>query len=299
MSAPIQLTIDVHAPDLDHIPTRFEDKFVDGQVRNAATWVQSVWLAAVSGGVELPGMDGPVDSPEYAQSLAKPSAITKTGQWSYTVTADYDEASRIEHGFGSYDMKPALLHGPHAKIGKEGQRYNVVPFRFGTPITRGPNKGQSRPHFPGEMTMPQDVYNVVKGGDPYPESGYGQRTKIPLLFTETELQGVNAQAIIRNQPAPMVAPYTWQTGLYSGLKRYGAQGHRQYFTFRAVSEPRRTVRRWRGKNGQWLIKVVEKGSSPDSWIHPGVGANPVIQAVRSYVQPFVERMLLRAVDQIR
>lgn len=295
----VSFSVEVNAPNLDRIPDRFETKFVDGQVRNAAEWTRSVWVAAVSGAMVLPGMTGPVDNEEYAKSLSRSNAIRKGGKFEYVITADYEEAEKIEKGFGSYDMKPALLHGPHARVGKDGARWNVVPFRFGTPITKGPNKGESRPHFPGEQTMPPEVYKEVKGGDRFPESDWGQRSKIPLLFTEEELGGVNREAIVRDQPAPMIAPYTWQTGLYSGMKRYGAQGHSQYYTFRAVSEPRQIMARWRGAGGVMLTKVVRKGSDPSSWIHPGQPANPVTQAVRDYVQPFIEKMLLGAVDSLR
>jgi hypothetical protein len=291
--------IGVQAQGLDRIPTRSDDKWLDGQVKVAAEWVRSIWVAAVSGGVILPGMIQEVDDAEYARSLGMPSALRRTGRWEYTITAKYDVAGRIEQGFGSYDMKPMLLHGPHARIGAEGQRWNIVPFRFGTPILSGPNKGQARPHFGADNTMPVHVYKEVKGGDPYPETGEGQRSKIPFLFTEDELGGVNREAVIRDLPAPMVRPYTWRSGLYDSMRRYGSGRQVQYFTFRAVSEPRRIVKRWRGPGGIIVQRVTEKGSSPDSWIHPGQAANPVIAAVIDYTRPFVERMLLNAVDTLR
>lgn len=295
----VSFDLQVVAVDLDKIPTRSDDKWLDGQVKAAAEWVRSIWLAAVSGGVILPGMVDEVDDPEYARSLGLASALRRTGQWEYTITAKYDTAQRIEQGFGSYDMKPALLHGPHARIGAEGQRWNVVPFRFGTPIQSGPNKGQARPHFGPENTMPQHVYKEVSGGDPYPATGEGQRSRIPFLFTEDELGGVNREAVIRGLPAPMTRPYTWRAGLYDSMRRYGTGRQTQYFTFRAVSEPRRIVKRWRGPGGIVVQRVIEKGSDPNSWIHPGQAANPVIQAVIDYTRPFVERMLLNAVDTLR
>lgn len=296
---PVQLSIDINAPAFRNIPDKYDDAFLDGEVKAAAEWVRSVWVAAVSGSMVLPGMSGPVDDDEYARSLGLPSALRRTGKWEYTITAKYDTAQRIEQGFGSYDMKPALLGGPHAKPTADGQgKYNVVPYRFGTPILRGPNKGQSRPNFPGEMTMPKDVYKEVKDGERYADTGEGQRTKIPLLFSSTALGGVNAQAIQRNLPAPMTSAYTWRSGLYDGMVKKGKGGHSQYFTFRAVSTPRVVVQRVRGADGRLVTRVVRKGSDPNAWMHPGQGANPVMQAVRDYTHPFVERMLLHAASTI-
>jgi hypothetical protein len=97
----------------------------------------------------------------------------------------------------------------------------------------------------------------------------------------------------------MTRPYTWRSGLYDAMRRYGTGRQVQYFTFRAVSEPRRLVTRWRGPGGMMVQRVTEKGSDPNSWIHPGQAANPLIQAVVEYTMPFVERMLLNAVDTLR
>lgn len=299
MSAGVSLSIDVQAAALKDIPDRYDDKWLDGQVKAAAEWVRSIWVAAVSGGIILPGMTEEVDDPEYARSLGLASALRSTGKWEYTITAKYDNAQRVEGGFSAYDMKPMLLHGPHARIGKDGARWNVIPFRFGTPIQSGPNKGQSRPHFPGEQTMPVHVYKEVAAEGVYPATGEGQRTKIPFLFTEDELGGVNREAIIRDLPAPMMRPYTWRAGLYDDMRKYGSGRQVQYFTFRAVSEPRQRITRWRGAGGAMITKVVTKGSDPNSWIHPGQAANPLIAAVVDYTRPFVEAMLLNAVDTLR
>jgi hypothetical protein len=50
-----------------------------------------------------------------------------------------DLPNMIEHGWSGGDMKPFLLNGRNAKIGKDGVRYNIVPFRHGSPGTTGRN----------------------------------------------------------------------------------------------------------------------------------------------------------------
>lgn len=298
MIAPVTLRIDVDAPALSRLPDRADVSFLEGEVEAAADWVRMVWVSAVSGNV-LPGMTGPVNDPEYARSLGMPSALRKVGKLEYAITARYDKAARIENGFAAFDMKPGLLGGPKARPTKDGTgMWNIVPFRFGTP-QGGKQKGQSRPNFPGEMTMPPEVYNIVKRGDRLPASPWGQRTKIPFLFTQDTMSGVNKEAVIRGILGPMVAPYQWQTGLYSGMQRVGAGRQSQYMTFRAVATARNVVVRYRLPDGRIGQRVVARGSKLDSWMHPGMGANPLMKAVRDYVMPRVEAMLLNAVDAIR
>lgn len=289
---PIQLSISVVSA-LDDLPTRDDLRFFDRAVRDAAEYVRGVWVSAVSGTV-LPGMTNPVEDEEYARSLGMPAALRRVAPMTWMVMADYEKAERIELGFGSYDMKPGLLAGPNSRVGKDGRRYNTVPFRFGTPQTSGPNKGQPRPHFPGEQTMPVEVYDVVKQGGAYPASSEGQRTKVPYLFNEAgdPIGGVNFEAFDRGLDEPMQESYTWKTGLYSGMKGFGSPGHRMYMTFRRVSEPATSTRTYRRPDGKIVTIATTKGSDPNSWIHPGQRANPVIQAVRDYSRPHVESFLL-------
>lgn len=292
----IQLQIGVKA-DLDHLPTGVDLGFLDRAVRDAAEYVRGVWVAATQGTV-LPGMRAPVNDDAYARSLGTPSALRRTGRLQWTIMSDYEHAERVELGFGSYDMKPGLLAGPNARVGKDGRKYNTVPFRFGTPIGSGPNKGQSRPHFPGEATMPQDVYDTVRALGTYPHTSEGQRTKVPLL-TDAQgvpVGGVNYEALDRGMPPPMQGPYTWKGGLYGGMKRYGAQGHGVYMTMRRVSEPSLMGGsvRTRRADGKIVDRKFGKGSDPDSWIHPGQPGNPLIQAVRDYTHPHVEVYLVSA-----
>jgi hypothetical protein len=288
---PIQLGIVVQS-NLDHLPTKTDLTFIDRAVRDAAEYIRGVWVSAVTGTI-LPGMSGPVNDEDYARSLGVPTSLARTGTLQWTIMSDHEHAERIELGYGSYDMKPGLLYGPNSRVGKDGRRYNTVPFRFGTPIRSGPNKGQSRPHFPGEQTMPADVYEIVRQGGAYPQTTEGQRTKVPFLFDEqgNASGGVNLEAAKRGEFPPMDGAYTWKTGLYSGMQGLGARGNRVYMTFRRVSEPSVSTRRYRRSDGKIVTTATKKGSDPNSWIHPGQKANPVIRAVRDYTRPHVESYL--------
>lgn len=274
--------------------TRDMERDIARSVKVAAEFVRSTWMSAVSGTV-LPGMRGPVHDEAYLRSLGMPSALKRSDHYEYSVTADYERVAIVELGFASFDMKPMLLGGQRVRRAKDGRRYNIIPFRFGTPQSGG----APRAHFGGEQTMPRWVHEIVRLGDPFPSSDLtGQRTKIHELWSEQGelVGGVNAEALIRSLQGPMAGPYTWVAGLYSGMRRVGAPGQRQYFTFRTVSEPEVRWRRIMRPDGKVTsVQVRQRGSDPNSWIHPGRGANPVMRAVVDYTSPTVRSFLERAV----
>lgn len=170
----------------------------------------------------------------------------------------------IEHGEPPFDIKPGLLGGPHAKMGKNGP-YNTVPFRHGTPGTTGKSVG---------APMPGLIYGSAKkltgsiegasektqwGGKTGPfkvgtgEAGIGQRTQLPVHG---------------GRPGP----YTWKNSPYEGIyrvrKHYEKATQSQYISFRRVS----------GK------------SDPSSWWHPGIAARNFTERLKSFVNDMIERI---------
>lgn len=154
-------------------------------------------------------------------------------------------AGIIEDGQPARDMKPGLLNSPKAKVGKDGKRWLTVPFRHGSPdaITIPP--------------MPKNVYAMAN------KLGFSRRNNVLKSFftgkkytwkgrLEETSQGQRSHS--GNHPG---AGYTWKTGQYSGMVRMGKGRHTQYMTFRRVSE----------------------NSDPSSWMHPGVEAKPIRDAV--------------------
>jgi hypothetical protein len=165
-------------------------------------------------------------------------------------------ASRYESGYTSFDMKPGLLNGPNAKTDKAGHRYNVVPFTHSTPGSQR-QKG---------LPMPQPMDGDMKD--------FGRRSKNPWV--------VNLEARARRVPEPMAAGYTWKSSPYEGMIRVKKPGHTSYMTFRRVTEE------WTDKKGR------RRGSASDSWIHPGMAANPIMGSVVAFVEPHVQK----AIDQL-
>lgn len=231
------------------------------ELRQQLLVIQSTWIEAVSGRM-FPGMAKPVRSDRYAASIAAPDAMEYPFDGDpfhgRVIATDQRLAGRIERGYASFDMKPSLLAGPASKVGQDGTRYTTVPFTHSTPGSVG-QKG---------APMAESIYaqaaKLPHGGRLRLEgeaATYGLRSKLPA--------GVNLQATARGLPGPMVAPYTWKVSPYESMVRAGKAGHTTYRTFRRVSER----------------------SDPSSWIHPGQPPNPVVQAVRDYVEPGVKQAL--------
>lgn len=259
------LTIDI---DLSGLATVQKDVELIGAhlqeaIPNQLLLIQSTWIAAVSGHT-FPGMSRRVDDERYAAMIATPEAMEYPFDGDpfegRVVATDGKLAERHEHGFPTYDMKPGLLAGPNAKMGKHGP-YNTVPFTHSTPGSEG-QKG---------APMPKQVYEQAKVlADHARLTGMGdlgRQTKSPFA--------VNAQAAARGLAGPMKSPYTWKASPYEAMVRIHAAGHTSYKTFRRVSAA------WVDDKGE------QHGSDPDSWIHPGQAPNAIMQAVADYCRPLI------------
>jgi len=177
----------------------------------------------------------------------------------------------IEKGKNPYDMKPGLLAGPNAKKGKNGARYNTVPFRHGTPGTTGKRVGSPMPftHTTKKGNQTSFIYTeaqrlvpsmenaagkTVWGGKTGDFGGYGVRTQPPVK---------------KGRPGA----YTWKSSPFAGMvkvgKTYNKKTQYQYITFRRVSD----------------------NSDPASWWHPGIKARRLANNVQVYINDMVKRLI--------
>lgn len=154
-----------------------------------------------------------------------------------------EEALRIESGYSPFDMKPGFLKSSKARINKAGKKYFIMSFRH---MTSGTSGAMGRP-----LTL--SMYKAAKRGVEFKEQK--GTSKDPSDYGLVNSRG-----------------YEWQNGAQAGMTKVGDTRHRQYRTFRVISE----------------------NSDPASWWHPGVKANPVIQSTVNYVKPYIEEGLKRA-----
>ena len=78
--------------------------------------------------------------------------VSDPGKFKGAVELVNDVPNMIESGKPPYDMKPTLINGRKSKVGKNGKRYNTVPFSIGIPTSLEENFA---------TIMPKEVYSVI------------------------------------------------------------------------------------------------------------------------------------------
>ncbi len=156
----------------------------------------------------------------------------------------------IENGIGAFDMKEGILSGPKAKIGKNGNRYNTIPFYMGTPTALEEN-------FNGGI-MPKEIYKQMKNRD----------VNTPLRQEEIKAP-YNERKVHEVQTGPQQwEVYQHKTSIYDGLQKKtdAVTGQNSYMTFRRVSD----------------------NSDPSSWYHPGIQARHFVERALGELNKEVE-----------
>ncbi len=166
----------------------------------------------------------------------------------------------IEKGWDGGDMKETLLSGRNAKVGKNGSRYNTVPFRH-----MGPNAS-------GRNGAPMgSAYKASRGETEAEEIG-----KRVYAAAKKLKQGMSLQAGL----APLLQSHH-KTDIYAGMIKQqqaytSASGkvtnQSQYKTFRRVSD----------------------NSDPDSWLHPGIKPHHLFDDAVAYIERSAPSAFARA-----
>jgi len=214
-------------------------------------------------------------------TLGKNLDMPEAGRWERTVIATSKISEDIEKGRGPWDMKPMLLGGPKARLGKNGNMYNIIPFRHGT-VER--ENSQFRP-------MPKDILEKARALTPtlagtrivmnHATGKMGNRAAIVqygqrLTGTEEQYPRRTKTFYYEQNGVLKKGSYTHKAGIYEGMIKvqasYGKKTQSQYLTFRCVSD----------------------ASNPMSWWHPGKKAQPHIQFVLDSCRPTIERKLTEA-----
>jgi len=156
-------------------------------------------------------------------NLAKAAELEEAGYLDFRLKNDTSYAEAVEKGAKERDMKDALKTSNKARRAKDGSLYLIIPFRHGTPGTVGLN------------AMPPRVYAMAAAL---------KRSKVTGHYTEPSVHG-NGVQVQRNK-------YAWGAKLtaaalaaggasfkeqnrFSGMYKFGEQGHSSYVTFRVMS----------------------------------------------------------------
>lgn len=154
----------------------------------------------------------------------------------------------LEHGLPAYDMKPGLLKGRNARVGKDGSRYNTVPFRHATPDSTGhagiPMGGAER-----KAGMSRSQAELLGKRIHRKAQDLSATTSHPKTGTQWG-QRLSART---GGAKKLKSHHT--TDIYAGMvrmeKTYKLATQNQYRTFRRVSDK----------------------SDPIKWLHPGIEAH--------------------------
>lgn len=224
-------------------------------------------------GTPLP--DGKVIHPRSG-SYARSIAIRENGDFDKEIYSDLAYAGAIEFGTPAHDLHEWLGTSRKTRVNKEGKKYLIIPFRWGTPGTQG---------F-GSNVMPQAVHqNWLKGsygassqitghGTRISGSGHVVRQRKYLWggrVTQKDLdqQGIGTSFNGRSYRTHPMA------GMVQMRRAGGGRGqkHTQYLTFRVMSE---------GSPG-WVVPAIE-------------GKYPA-RTTSEQIRPIAEKVLREAAEK--
>lgn len=233
---------------------------ISAAMQTAAEFVQATWQQAVMGTQVVPGMREVKQNiglrKLYADNIVTGKQLTNGQGFSQSIVAIKQIAEQLEHGTGPWDMKPMLLNGPKARVGKNG-KYNIIPFRHGTDDSYSPNSNFK--------PMSKDIYAKARELKASVKQGNGMKWggRLPA-------QGPAGQN--------KTSGYQHKNNIHEGMvrieKTYKAATQSKYMTFRIVSEK----------------------SDPGSWIHPGYKAHNIAKSVSEFCKPSVEQMIGAAAE---
>lgn len=191
---------------------------IEAALQQAADFVQATWQQAVMGSQPLPGMQ-PIKldiklRQIYADNIVTGKQIRGGESLRQSVIAIKKIAEQLENGTGPWDMKPMLLNGPKARMGKNG-KYNIIPFRHSVPSSSA------------SSSMPQQVYKQAR----------------ELKATIRQGNAMKWGGRLPAQGAPganRTTGHPHKHDKYEGMARiektYAKATQSQYMTFRVVSE---------------------------------------------------------------
>jgi hypothetical protein len=244
------------------------------------------WRKATMG-EQLPGM---------------PFAINSRGDYTRSINVDMSDeqikyvqsqgpwTERFEAGHDEIDLKPGLLSGPKARIGRNGP-YNIVHFRHGVPDT-----------LPSNNPMPINVYQIVKRETDKADRAYASGKAASPGTSRITGQGPKTIQRVSGK-VDQARNYQWGYRLpasQGGPRKVKdtSQGQYQWKTGKRASMVRMDTSTSRAKSSSYMtFRTVSIHSDPASWIVPPKAANPIRQAVVDSLQKETETILQAAMEE--
>lgn len=182
----------------------------------------------------------------------------------YKIEHTKDYAYYLEVGFESFDLKKMLETSTKVRVNKEGKRYLIIPFRHGTPDSKG------------LRAMPNEVYNKAQNlrgsviTSTYKE-GVQQGAK---SYQEAQmLRKYNMQKVRRNKYAWGERLKGFEGTIYEGMYRFEKNPNnvRPLNTGKFVNQSDNDLQ----YSNYITFRVMLEGKS--GWQHPGVRAMNILK----------------------
>jgi hypothetical protein len=198
-----------------------------------------------------------VSSLQLMQFAVSPTDLKRAPKTFASIILTGQMPNMIEHGWAGGDMKPALLSGPNAKVGKTGIRYNTVHFRHGTPGTTGGRVGTPMGGLERKRGMSRTQAEMLG------KKVHRAAEKLTATKSHADHGTKWGERLSHHAAAHLGAPthqnrhtgYKHKSSIYGGMvrqeKTYRAAAQNKYSTFRRVSD----------------------NSDPGSWFHGGITAH--------------------------
>jgi hypothetical protein len=214
--------------------------------------------------------------------------IESTGPWT-----DW-----IEKGHGEIDLKPGLLSGPKARMGKKGP-YTIVSFRQGVPTSIKSNNPMPQDTYKHMINMTGAINKAYQSGQSAQPgtsrvtSNTGGKRKTTWGYRLPAEQGGEPQAkTIKESGFGKQITFNGETFRLAGR----TPGEYTHKTGKQTGMVRMDTSAGRGKTSEYrTFRVVSMRSDPRSWIVPAADPLPirdkVIQAVAPKAQDIIRAML--------
>lgn len=204
----------------------------------------------------------------FAHQYARNIEILSSGRMNYEIGVN-DKGQRgaevMEQGRERYDMKPALVRSPRARISKKGDRYTIIGFRHGMKQVR------SRPDISEQF---DSIKSYTKVGEKRRRNADGNMVSRNVYNYSSD--GVGTR--VNDDSAPEKPHHKTpkfegmvKTRQEVGKKRPSGKYHHQAVTFR-------------------IVKLSSKG-----WFFPAIKAEKPMQKFVDSYKPQAEKELVSAV----
>ncbi len=248
-----------------------------GAMKELANAAHQQWQAYAQGAPLPNGLVINARSGTYHRSIQ----LEQITPFHYRVFSDLAYAEAIENGMPARDLKKILDSSLKVRRTKDGKRYLIIPFRWGTPGTSG---------F-GKNVMPPAVHAFFQNKTPSRVISIGQR-----------VSGTGAFDIKTRQPF-LVPQRRYEWGARLTQQHLGAMGIGTQFNGKAYkTHPMAGMVNFRNPGGSggsahssYLTFRVMSETSP-GWKSPAIPGKFPAKTVAEKIKPLAERAIRKAVE---